>query len=1053
MRHATAALILGLALAASAFALDPQKAMTQYIHEAWQIQDGLPQNSVQALLQTSDGYLWLGTQEGLVRFDGARFVVFNKQNTEELPNHDVIALLQDHSGVLWIGTLGGGLVKFQDGKFSHYGVKQGLSNEFVRSLFEDRDGVLWIGTDLGGVNRFKDGKFKTYTTRDGLSNNFVRSIFQDSKGNMWFGTDGGGVNEFDGNHFKVYTTNEGLCHNFVSVIREDRQGALYFGTFGGGISRWKDGKFTTVDTHSGLANNFVRAIYQDRSGTFWIGTEGGLNRWSGQVWSRFGSEQGLTNDVIWCLVEDREGSLWVGTYNGGLNRLRDGNMTPFTTREGMSNDAVWSVMQDREGRLWAGTIGGGADRYQNGQFNSFTTKNGLPNDFIRALYEDRSGAIWIGTNGGGLCRLQNGQITTFTTREGLSNDFIRSIYQDSKGDFWIGTNGGGLNKWSGGVFTHYTTRDGLRSDYIRPILEDRSGRLWIATDGGGLALFKNGHFDIYDTSNGLSNNIVLALYEDAGGILWIGTLGGGLNWMKDGKLHHVGSKDGMYDDVVYQILEDDFGYLWMGCNKGIYRVSKEEILDLAAGKARLVNSFSYGISDGMKSAEVNGGSSPSGWKTRDGKLWFPTIRGLVLVDPTRFSRNSTPPNVLIETAELNGKKYDPLRDVDVPPGQGRLKFEYTALSLLVPDRVHYKVQLEGFDQNWLDAGILRSASYTNIPPGEYRFRVKACNNDGVWNEAGVSFSFRLKPHFYQTYWFYSLCLVGLIYVVSGVQRFRFNQLRAHETELSRMVEERTSDLVTAQSQLEMTNQKLIDANENLEQRVQDGINALREAERMAAYGSMVAGVAHEVRQPLFALQAAAYVLRDKLKDTPGVEKQLKTLDRESRRMAALMDDLLEFARPATIQLEEASPVDVLHDVVESFQSSHHDQPLELKIKAAPEVPKIQMDRSRMLQVFANLLINAQKHGGNTSRVVLSVDCVPRLPGEEKIKWIRFEVSDNGQGIPPEHLDHIFEPFYTTGKGTGLGLAIVHRIVTDHNGLIKADSEPGRGTNFTIFLPA
>lgn len=1040
-------------IAARAQALDPRKAMTQYMHEGWEIREGLPQNSVQAMVQTRDGYLWLGTQEGLVRFDGARFSVFNKQNTEALVNHDVITLLEDRSGALWIGTLGGGLVRYQDGKFAHFGAEQGLSNEYVRSLYQDRDGALWIGTDLAGVNRMKDGKFTVYTMRNGLSNNFVRSILQDSAGNMWFGTDGGGVNKFDGHRFTVYTTKEGLCHNFVSVIHEDRKGgALYFGTFGGGISKLANGKFETIDAASGLANNYIHSIVQDYSGTFWIGTEGGLSRWNNGAWSHFGTQQGLTNDVIWCLVEDHEGSLWIGTYNGGLNRLRDGNFTPFTTREGMSTDAVWSVLQDREGRLWIGTIGGGVDRFENGKFSSITSKDGLPNNFIRALYEDHDGAVWIGTNGGGLCRVKDGKITTFTTQDGLSSDFIRSIYQDSKGDYWIGTNGGGVNRWSDGKFTQYTTRNGLRSDYIRPILEDKEKRLWIATDGGGLALFKNGKFEIYDTSNGLTGNIVLALYEDAEGTLWIGTLGGGLNWLKNGKFHHVGTREGLYDDVVYQLLEDDAGNLWMGCNKGIYRVSKEELMDFANGKARIVNSVSFGISDGMKSAEVNGGSWPSGWKSRDGKLWFPTIKGLVLVDPTRFQKNLTPPNVLIETAIMNGKKYDSNKTADVPPGAGRLRFEYTALSLLVPEKVRFRVQLEGFDQGWQDVTTARFASYTNIPPGKYLFHVKACNNDGIWNEAGAAFSFRLRPHFYQTYWFYSLCLVGLIYVVSGAQRYRLNQLRAHEAELSRMVEERTRDLVEAQKQLELTNQKLTDANENLEQRVDQGINALREAERMAAYGSMVAGVAHEVRQPLFALQAAAYVLAERLKDNPAVEKQLKTLDRESRRMAALMDDLLQFARPATPQLEETNLADVIHDAVDSFQSSHQGHGMELEIEAQPELPKIQMDRGRMMQVFANLLINAQKHGKGTTRVTFSVDCVPYPDGGKQVKWVRYVVTDNGQGIPPEHIDHVFEPFYTTGKGTGLGLAIVHRIVTDHNGLIKVDSTPGAGTRFTIFLP-
>ncbi|MCP5105855.1 MAG: hypothetical protein GY950_20880, partial [bacterium] len=676
------------------YALDPQKKMTQYVHDVWGLEKGLPQNTVEAIIQTRDGYLWLGTLEGLVRFDGVHFKVFDKRTVEQILDNRIKSLYEDRKGNLWVGTNGGGLtcLNSKDGKFTTYTKKQGLSSNRIRTIYEDRQGSLWIGTEGGGLNRMKDGKFTRYSTKEGLAKYEVMAICEDRAGRLWIGTAGGGLNRMKDGKFTRYSTKEGLSNDNVMDICEDCQGDLWIGTRGGGVNRLSrlapdKGEFTITryTTKEGLANNIVRSIYQDREGCLWIGTKGGLNRMDcldshkkdGKFTfnvTAYTTKEGLSNNMIRSLYEDREGSLWIGTDGGGLNRLKDGKFTTYTTKQGLSDNLVWSIHEDRKGSLWIGTIGGGLnclDRRESKQgkftftITAYTTKEGLSNNVVRTIYEDREGSLWIGTGGGGLNRLdrrdsrkKNGkfifEVTAYSTEDGLTSKFIRCIFVDRGGTLWVGTYGGGLNRLDSKKekFTAYTTKEGLSSDLVLSINEDRKGNLWIGTEGGlhylDRADSRDEKFTVYTTKEGLSNNVVRSLYLDQEGDLWIGTYGGGLNRMKDGKFTGFTTKEGLFDDTVHQVLEDDRGNLWMGCNKGVFRVSKKELNDFADGKISGIHCVSYDEKDGMASRECNGVSQPSGWKSRDGKLWFPTVKGVVMIDPNNINLNRLPPPVKIE---------------------------------------------------------------------------------------------------------------------------------------------------------------------------------------------------------------------------------------------------------------------------------------------------------------------------------------------------------------------------------------------------------------------
>lgn len=774
-RLSFALLWLGCLLLSSApgQTLTPRKLLGEYVQFIWQDQHGLPQNSVNTIVRTRDGYLWLGTVDGVVRFDGVRFTAFDPINTPEIGAGGVIALLEDRAGDLWIATNGGGLTRRRGDRFTRYTRPDGLSDDHAMCLLQDRAGRLWIGTDGGGLNLFQDGRFTTLTTKDGLPNDRVHALAEDAEGGLWIGTAGGLARYQDG-RFSVYATADGLPHDFVQSLCWDQAGQLWVGTQAG-LSRFRDRRFTAFGARDGLPNRNVWAILRDREGNVWAGFhDGGLWRYREGRFVGCTTRDGLSSNQIRALYQDPEGDLWIGTIADGVSQLRNGRFDVYATADGLPHDVARAIRQDATGSLWIGTQGG-LSQFREGKFTVWTTKDGLPADSISALANDRAGNLWVGSRAG-LARLRDGQVTTWNTADGLSNNRIFSLLVDRADDLWIGTYGGGLNRFRDGRFTVYTTRDGLANDDVISLYEDRAGALWVGTRGG-VSRFQDGRFTNWTVKEGLANNHVLSFYEDRWGGLWIGTHGGGLSRLKDGRLATITTNDGLYDNLAYQILsdtEDDGGDLWMSGNHGIYRVSLKELNDFADGRSSKVNSFAYGVADGMLSRECNG-ASPAGWKASDGRLWFPTTRGVVVIDPRR--RNLQPPLVAIEGVTLERAPMPDRRAVVVGPGQGNLEIDYTGLSWSRPQQIRFKYQMAGLDQAWVDARGRRTAYFSYLPPGSYTFRVIADNGEGVWNTEGQSLRVVVLPPFYRTWWFIALAAVGTVAAVFLAFRYRVEQLR------------------------------------------------------------------------------------------------------------------------------------------------------------------------------------------------------------------------------------------------------------------------------------
>jgi PAS domain S-box-containing protein len=776
--------------------LDPAKALTQYVNQVWTTANGLPQNSALAIVQTPDGYLWVGTENGLARFDGVRFVTFDRRNTPALRSDLISVLLVDHRGDLWIGTHGGGLAVLSQGVFEDVNKRLGLANDLVLALYEDSAGDLWIGTDGGGLIRVHGNQVETYTRKDGLADNAVFSLCGDRRGGIWIGTHSGLIHRIGG-RFTTWTKKDGLPSDDIRSVYVDRAGTLWIGTNRDGLVRMDGSGLKTYTTKNGLSANGVWSIAEDTAGTLWIGTGGGgISRLRGAEFSKFTAKEGLAGADVWAIFQDREGSLWIGTAGGGLNQLRDGPFTAIGALEGLSSDVVMSIYQDREGAVWVGTADAGVNRLKDGKIVTYTMRDGLTGNQVLSITEDGRGDHWFGTRHG-LTRLRNGTFTAYAGNHGAPTEVIQCTFTDSKGELWVGSRSG-LSHFDGQTFRTYTTKDGLSHNNVQSIYQDRrDGTLWIGTSGG-LDRLANNHFLTYTKKDGLSNDVVWTITGDADGTLWLGTSGGGLTRFRNGTFANVTTAAGLFDDSVFQILDDRLGNLWLSCNRGISSVAKDQLNAFAKHQIQQISARSFGVSDGMRSAECNGGFQPAGYRLSSGVLFFPTMKGIASIQPDHIVTNAVPPSVLVEQTSIDNRVFAGKMPFKPPPGKGQLEFQYTALSFIAPERMRFKYTLEGFDKDWVEAGTRRVAYYTNIPPGDYTFKVIARNADGVSSSREATVSLVLPKHFYQTVAFAIFEVLAVLGLFAAAYSIRVRQLRANEAKLVALVEQRTEALSSSE---------------------------------------------------------------------------------------------------------------------------------------------------------------------------------------------------------------------------------------------------------------
>ena len=753
----------------------------QYSSRTWQVDDGLPNNNVQAIAQSSDGFLWIGTHDGLAKFDGITFTSYNSFGPSVLQNASITALSSDSDGSLWIGTDGGGLFRLSGTNLFHVSTANGLSGNTVKVIQQTSDRSIWIGT-TNGLSRFHEGQFKTYSSRDGLLSDSVNYLCEDGEHNLWIAT-GSGLNRLRDRSMDSFKMPNNLPNDSVRGICQDRGGRIWIGSNNGMLwyNAYWGKSFFAYNTRYGLSDSFVSAIHEDREGNLWVGTYSGLNRFrEGRFFPELNNE-GVPFDKVNTLFEDREGNLWVGSVEG-LIRLTPKRFSTFTKKNGLSHNNVMAVHEDVAGGLWVTTWGGGINYLRDERVKIYAGTNAIPSDLILSTWESADGSIWFGADyDAGLLRYKNGKFTRFTSKDGLISGPIRVLREDPRQILWIGT-ARGLCSFKDGIFKTYTTRDGLPGNSVRALSTEPDGTLWIGTDTG-LARLQNGEFKTFSSKEGLSHNSITAFHHDNRGSLWIGTAGGGLKRYNQGAFKSYTTDQGLFSDEIFQILEDDGDWLWMSSSHGIFRVSIAQLNQMDHGVESRIACVSYGITDGLESVHCNGMGKPAAWKTRDGRLLFATSKGFASVFPASATVNTSAPPVYIEQVFADKKpvllagpkihRDNPGVDeeVEIKPGHGELEFVFTALSFAAPESNFFKYRLEGADTEWMDAGARRSARYNNVNPGTYRFRVMACNKNGVWNEAGASILFVLAPHIWETWWFRSLIVLVIITAVAGSARY------------------------------------------------------------------------------------------------------------------------------------------------------------------------------------------------------------------------------------------------------------------------------------------
>jgi ligand-binding sensor domain-containing protein/AraC-like DNA-binding protein len=761
------------------WALDPGKPVDQYLVDQWETSAGVPSNTILSINQTPDGYLWIATTKGLVRFDGIEFSIisFSEAGGRESQENPIPeSLFVDRQGTLWIGS-SAGLTSFhqQTGQFHTYTPAYGISKDRIRRIKDDIRGDLWISFFTSYVNRFSAGKFTPFNAVHGLKGNKINAIVECQNGNLLFGSRENGVFIYREGKFLKYPV-PGLEHLHLIDMVEDKQGSLWIGT-NNGLFRVTGQETKMYTAGDGLSNDYVTSIMEDSDGNTWVGTLKGLNRLGKKPDGAIGFESVLNSQAIVCLFEDREKSLWVGTYDSGIKRIKEGKFTSYQPVEQYPEEIFLSLLEDRSGDTWIGTLSGKLFRCRGSKIIEIIESPAISGAGITAIAEDADENLWLGTNGRGVFQKKSRTFSPLTTREGLADNLVTSIFKDSKGNLWISTFAGvSIIHHSNGFLETFASREGLSGKVVHNVYEDERQNILIAADKG-VTVLKQGKIAKENIEYVLPGVPVTCIYQDhqerstpgtegsKDQVIWLATHGAGLKRLQKENIISFTTANGMTTDFIYQFFEDQQGNFWLMSDSGILRVSKSELNRVAAGQADVINCAAFGISEGMKSIELNNEfSRHSALKTRKGEFWFITQKNISIIDPGKIQINKVPPPVVIDAVLFDDQQVPLHREAPEFYGKTDFQFHFTAPTFLSPGKVKFKYRLQGFDRGWvfLGPGRERTAQYKNLEPGTYTFRVIACNAEGIWNRTGASITFTLKPFFYETLLFKIVILFMLV---------------------------------------------------------------------------------------------------------------------------------------------------------------------------------------------------------------------------------------------------------------------------------------------------
>ncbi|HET7624090.1 MAG TPA: two-component regulator propeller domain-containing protein [Verrucomicrobiae bacterium] len=1092
--------ILFLLIPFRLLALDPARDISQYSCQSWNRQGRLPANGINAITQTRDGYLWLGTQMGIVRFDGVDFKLFNLPEIPQFRTQMISALAASRDGGFWFGIRNGSL-GFHDkrGNFSPISAAWAEAGMNVLSLRETGDGAVWMGTG-NGTARWIVGNTNQSQFFENLPN--VSVIYQDSGNRVWLGTADRGLFYWqDGKIIPfpdpVFKT-EG-----VFAIAEDSLGRIWVGN--------KVGlRCYNPDFHPAAISptyTEVRALLVDRHGVLWVGTSGdGLACYKNGTFSFLKKADGLAGDYVTALCEDQEGSLWVGTRNG-LSQLTDVKLPVFSVSEGILPGAYHDASASASGGLWA-AASFGITYFDGVNATNWTSTNGLSNSYTKRIFEAKNGDVYLINGNKDIQILSGGKIIATYPNTNWPTAFA----EDSSGV--VASVAGYLFRVGRDYFVPYTydTTNTPPFYWIRNLFGCKNGSILVASVNGVFRI-KNGAWQRWTVENGLSDYNVLWVSQDEQGTIWAG-LTTGISRIKENKITNITRENGLLDNFVSAMIPDNHGSMWINSSRGIFRVSARSLNDFADGKTSRVECEAFNGQEAVKTIDTTE-AEYTACKTADGRIWIPCPQGLVMIDPSHLIENTEPPPVHIQQVRANGVELR--RDGTHPrirPGKGELEFRFSAPSFISPQKEKFRYQLEGYDAEWVDAGDRRVALYANLKPGEYRFHVQAANADGVWNTAGDSMSVVLPPYFHQTLWFRILCALAALGVLLGLYGWRTRHLQLRQVKLREAnelleskVRARTSELASANVALqqEIENHKRaqmqlnleIEHRRQIELEVEKSHKQLVVASRRAGMAEVATSVLHNVGNVLNSVNVSASIVEEKVKNSSAakLDRVLSLLREHEGDLAgflsrdprgkqvvafleaiathldaekgAVLNEIAALARnvdhiKSVVAMQQTharvggvSEIVNLRELIEDAISLHklgYERHGITLTRDFAEIPPIILDRHKVLQIVVNLLQNAKhactESGRRDREVVVRIG--PVTAGK-----IKVEVRDNGVGISPQNLTRIFSHGFTTRKtGHGFGLHSGALAAKEMDGSLTAQSEgPGKGAIFILELSA
>lgn len=974
----------------------PSRPLSLSAIDQWTTDNGLISNNLTSVVQSQNGFLWITTYNGLLRFDGETFEQYDRENTPFLQT-DAFYQGFVNGDKTWFTTQGSGIILVEDNKLEPFYAEQ--LPKSIRCLLISKEGDIWVGSNNNGLFLIRDStviKQQHELVRD-IS---IMGLARDIDGSIWVATNGNGVIKVTDDQYEQFSTQQGLSGNVVNAIACTEKGEVYIGT-----TKGFDILSNSTIHHVGfLKNQLINSILIDDIGSVWLATERGLARFNDNLGTKelFTNEQGFPTHEVTSMTFDTEGNLWLATSKAGLIQMKDIGISTLSKANGLSDDQINIITEGPDGTMYVGTDGGNIDNIKNGKVTRLNLKNSLKGVSIRDIYIDKPGTMWIASYNG-LLRKKGNEEFLINSSNGLPAQDVRRILEGNDGNLWLATRSGGIIKFKNNqVLSQFDKKKGLHSNYILSLEKDNSGNIYAGTNGGGLTrISHNDQITNFNISSDDSGILIFNLSIENDTTIWIVT-NVGLYHFNGSSFKKVVFEKFPKGRALFDWVEDDKGSVWITSNKGILRISKDNLLSFINGNTPFVQVTTYDSDDGMKNKECT--SATRSIKTSKGEVWVPTIEGAVVIHPDRMIQNSTPPPVYITHLTTDKEGFTNDTTITIKPGNLRYTFSFTGLSLTSPSKNKFKYKLDGFDADWKMSDS-RQVDYTNLRPGNYTFRVIASNNDGVWNQQGASLSFSVQPFIYQRPIFYILIILVVLISLFAFYKWRINDIEKHNGELKKI-------------------------NSELDK--------------------FVYSASHDLRAPLASVLGLVSIARQD--DKKNYETYLTMIEKSIQRLDGFINDIINFSRNARLEIvkEEIHFETVIHEVMDHLKYMDETNRI-LRIVTVTGHPYFHTDLRRLKIILSNLIGNAIKY--HTQREVNSfIEIKVECDAQKAV----IRIIDNGQGIAENHLASIFKMFYRANensKGSGLGLYIVKETVEKIEGVITVTSTLGVGSEFTVTLPA